>query len=803
MKKHLLYAALFVGALSSCSKDNDRVAAPEAESANDLQAIELGVSSGNNFTVATRGAGMVGGLATPDGGAMSATNAWNKENLWVLMRKSGTITNVTKADLGYEWESMAEDYTLLDNQHLFAPSGENKDDITCVEGAPYYYFPVTGNYDFYGYHVDDAVVNQNGDPAVEPTIEVVPDEYEYVTFKIDGTQDLMAAKANFYNDVVTSDATDEQKVELAGVTEIAGEPISYSAYAARRTVQPTLVFDHLLTKLNFYVINMNKPEGYSEDQAGGDRDGNTPQAAGGQVITVTGIEINNTQVNGQLTVSSMVDDYYAGQIEWTGDAATLSVRNDSKTDGDLDELAEKELTNYNYDYQIGAGLLLQPIAAADYTGTIYFKQTLKTDYLKGETDEDEVDDGYKTEVVEQDVELTIKAEDIQNAVEGVVGFAAGYAYNVYIKVYGVQEIKIEAELTPWAEGGDVTITPEDDVFGPEDITAAKDAALKAILEAPETEADYVALLNWAETYYVSAAELAGLRSDYDIDNNNKVDAADWAAFRLQQALAADVTAETRATLADEKKVAGCDALIAYLNSTTITYAEKTAEYTPDASCAYNLAPAYFTTEPASVNAALKAVEEVKETLEEGYDKDDALAELAKAMEGNADRVTKAGCDALLAYLAKYDITGSDEEAELEEAYAAYVYQGEINVAGVNKLAKFIKDSYVVTDQASWDELLPESFKSQFEKDAEGNTIGFAEDEHPWLCVEFTPTAKKNLDVVVTTPDETEIKEFTFAIEGEEEVSLITFKASELGLSEIEAGDWTVTINGFSCKITVE
>ncbi|MBR2359167.1 MAG: fimbrillin family protein [Bacteroidaceae bacterium] len=799
MKKHLLYAGLFVAALSSCSKDNDRVSAPEAENANDLQTIELGVSSGQNFTAATRGLGMVGGINNPDGTPV-VTNAWDGQDLWVLMRKSGTISNVTDEDLGYSWEGISE--TLLDNQKLTAPTSGDKGEITCIDGAPYYYFPVVGNFDFYGYHVDDAA---DETPVVTPG-----DDYEYVVFEINGTQDLMAAKADFYTDVVNSSATAEQKAEMAGVTEIDGETISYSSYAARRTVQPTLVFNHLLTKLNFYVVNMNKPDDYNEDQIGesGDRDGNTIVPANGAIIKVTGIEISNTATKGQLTVSAAeTSEEFAGNINWTAwteEDAPLAVRNDSdvKTglgedatvgpDNDLDGLNPVELRNYNVDYLIGAGLLLQPIGDANYTGTIYFEQALKT--TVGEPDPaDDVDDGYKTETVEQEVTLNIKASDIENAVEGVTGFAAGYAYNVYIKVYGVQQIEIEAVLTPWINGGDVTTTPEDEVFGPTDITEQKEAALKAILTAPETEADYVALLNWAEKYYVSGEELATLREAYNIDDDNDVDAADWAAFRLQQALSAEATAETRATIASEQKVQGCDALIAYLNNTTITSEDgsKTAEYTPSASCAYTLAPAYFASEPTSVNNALKAVETVKETLNENYAKADALAALAEAMEGQTEVVTKAGCDALLAYLAKYDITS---EEEIFTTYAAYQYQDAINIAGINKLMQFITKSYLVTDEATFNSLLPAHYLAGHSYSEETT-----EPTLPWLCVEFAATVGNKLAIEVEGPNDFS-KTISYPDDSETR-RLLTLCAEELGV-EISAGEWTVTINGFETKITV-
>ena len=40
-------------------------------------------------------------------------------------------------------------------------------------------------------------------------------------------------------------------------------------------------------------------------------------------------------------------------------------------------------------------------------------------------------------------------------------FEEGTAYNVTIVVYGPEEIKITAELTPWLNGGEVTYDPDE------------------------------------------------------------------------------------------------------------------------------------------------------------------------------------------------------------------------------------------------------------------------------------------------------------------------------------------------------
>ena len=41
-------------------------------------------------------------------------------------------------------------------------------------------------------------------------------------------------------------------------------------------------------------------------------------------------------------------------------------------------------------------------------------------------------------------------------------FKAGYSYNVNITVYGLSEIKINTTLTPWVDGGNIDMNPEDE-----------------------------------------------------------------------------------------------------------------------------------------------------------------------------------------------------------------------------------------------------------------------------------------------------------------------------------------------------
>ena len=48
-----------------------------------------------------------------------------------------------------------------------------------------------------------------------------------------------------------------------------------------------------------------------------------------------------------------------------------------------------------------------------------------------------------------------------DAADGTDTFKPGYSYNVYITIYGLQDIRVSAVLTAWEEGGDINTDIED------------------------------------------------------------------------------------------------------------------------------------------------------------------------------------------------------------------------------------------------------------------------------------------------------------------------------------------------------
>ena len=92
---------------------------------------------------------------------------------------------------------------------------------------------------------------------------------------------------------------------------------------------------------------------------------------------------------------------------------------------------------------IGEAILAVP--ADNYELTIELSQNVKI-----------YDDGNTT----QEDRKKFSYNDVIKLTDDV--FKAGYSYNVNITVFGLSEIKINTTLTPWEDGGNIDMNPEDD-----------------------------------------------------------------------------------------------------------------------------------------------------------------------------------------------------------------------------------------------------------------------------------------------------------------------------------------------------
>ena len=422
-------AVASLGLLASCSSDDDLSTGGNGKDG--LQQIKIGM--GVQANVATRGTGTVGAVGAEN-------NKWAKQTVNVYMLNKGTL------DLA----KFGED-PIYENTVLTTPT-DNASGIATelVENVPQYkYYPTTKTaFDFWGYRLDDADVTAAGDQDGSATAAAIKSnkfvpytsgDSLLIGFKIDGTQDIMAGKA--------VPAEEE-------ITKCGGEDNIYSAFAARRDVQPNIKFEHLLSRLNFQVLDGKKTETTDPDKAV-KVTGITvkSKATGKLVIAYQGEATTFANVSDQLIVDKYEDPeaeaalYTDLKVMQRTDGAPLTQNLEA-----LEPVTPAWNNGMAMATQVGEALLAIP--ADKYEITINLKQKVQ---VKGEKLTPQEGDF-------EEKEYTYEA-DLKNTVNPEKGFEPGYSYNVTITVYGLSEIQITTTLTPWKDGGNIEMNPEDETFG--------------------------------------------------------------------------------------------------------------------------------------------------------------------------------------------------------------------------------------------------------------------------------------------------------------------------------------------------
>lgn len=417
MKKMFFFALAAAGMLTACS--NEDTLGGNGEQNVSEQQIRLGVASSK---VQTRGTGTVGGMT-------EAENVWAGQTLWVYMLQKGSM------ELGYyktpaEAAGAAVGTAVFDNKEFKAPNTAANTVsglATTADGAIAYY-PVSGNYDFWGYRVDDAVtgtpdvklVNDNGDEV--DAADAATATKRVVAIKINGSQDIMAGKAT------------PSTAEVGKLGDYADN--FYSAYAARKGVQPNITFNHLLTRFTFEV------RAGSKATAGQGASGNT------EAVRVQGVSVESL-TDGKLTVAYKGETKEAADLlTFTGDASPLTLKQRTVGADNNDPLVDLEEVPLTWPADadatvgdvipVGEALLVAP-GQTEYPLTIALAQKVKKHV--GDPDNEDM-------ALEQ--KATIK-------MDGTKKFEPGKSYKVTITVYGLEEIEVTATLVPWADGGSIDI----------------------------------------------------------------------------------------------------------------------------------------------------------------------------------------------------------------------------------------------------------------------------------------------------------------------------------------------------------
>ena len=395
MKKYFIFAAAAIVA-ASCAKTPAPVQTPDGPEAPAVEGKEV-IQFGSNVVAKVE--------------TKAAVENWGGQDLYIYgfprANKEGSIVT---------------DYTdpYINNVKASAPASGTSDKIDVIDASknggniPYYY-EGTATYDFFGYYVQDAAV---GGAAPEPTINGTSDGYE-LAINIDGTQDIMTAKADVGYAVSNRDAG------KPALGDDWNNKFAFSAYAARRGVQPILQFKHELTQLVFMV------------ESGTTFDSQTQ-------LYVTGVKINKVPVNATLCVAG------ANAGTDTGAAVTITdVKNDQNeytSSIDVHTSDDVILTSANAIEVPNSGVSAVAVGQPVMLFPEESKYSVTLTVAQGSADSD------VTAPIERDVKLDVN---------GTTPFQPGYSYKVTFKVYGLESIDIKAELTQWHTGTPININTDD------------------------------------------------------------------------------------------------------------------------------------------------------------------------------------------------------------------------------------------------------------------------------------------------------------------------------------------------------
>lgn len=723
MKKFFFFAIATLGMMVGCQKQEiNEVQNPIDDS--ERVAVQFSIDAPSLTITKTKGVG--------------AVEEWEGHDLYILGYERAATTYVLDAAT-----------TLIPNIVADAPASSTVGEIDVVHpandvnaedesiaGEPYYYAD-NKVYDFYGYYVDDA--------AGQNTL-VADENGASITLKIDGTQDIMAAKADPGLDVV------------AGVAE----RNAYSAYAARRGVHPTLTFEHMLTRFNFHAV------------AG---------AASGKNVTIEKVTLDSyddvTLTVAPVPALAKVADDTKETLVLTGVSSARAYVNDPESY----EYVYTELLESG-DAAIGKSMM---VVAGETSHTI----TLTTKLTEGNQDI-------------APLTIPLNAADVKTA-DGkpVEKFEAGYQYDIILTVYGPEEVKITAVLTEWKEGGSTVVDPDEWMEEPTEVSAYVSAATETSLTYTiETPNDYVKgqatlydangdveqtkefVPTKAKTADVTFEDLtAGAQYSLKVKVATTAD-ADYSA--IEPVEVAPVAAPGKIAVTDAFYVCDKDSYNrlpeSYRSVTGRSWGEYLAAYKiyesdPEAHPDFTPLPWLAVTILPLEEDATLAVNDGEDDMDVTFDHlaGNTLFTIAASEIENFD-----GFVAGETYTVK--ITSNEASVSVD-----------ITVPEVEEpvVEPIVKKSYVVYDEATYN-MLPQAYRTA---KGEWGTAGL-EESLPWLVVETTPAVNASFKFTRGEEDPVTI-EWTVGT-----IGLNTFCASELEVASL-VGTWSVDVTVDDKTETVE
>lgn len=330
--------------------------------------------------------------------AVASTKAgidnWAKQKLYIYSFPTNSIPAADSDSILIK-NAVAEapDVTAAESKDI-QPINVYKDS----QAKTFYYYPADKTtFDFYAYYVDNAYVGTAPAPTITAGTNVS------LPIVLDGTQDIMLA-------------TTDKEADVAG--KGVAPSSAYSAYSARKDVKPNLVFNHQLSRFVFRIIAGN---------------------AEGKFVRIDSVTLTSNSKADLLIVNkagasgiSNADSLIAFTLQPVADGTAI---NEFKP-----TLKTSPFTFENTD-KIGESIMVIP--NTEHKLRIKMQQLDSTDLSKTLGDPFYYD-------------YDLKPSMVLPAMTGTT-FLAGYQYYVNVVVYGREKVLVNVTLTPWGEGGAITI----------------------------------------------------------------------------------------------------------------------------------------------------------------------------------------------------------------------------------------------------------------------------------------------------------------------------------------------------------
>lgn len=391
------------------------------------------------------------------------------------------------------------------------------------------YYPTQDAHDFWAYRLDGTAKALTDGVAfagstslyTETEVDETGAGVLNVDFAIEGNNDIMVAKA----EPIASQRT---KMEQLGAGF--AETRLWSAYAARQGVQPVLTFDHMLTRLTFRIIDSELQAAYNaylggdkdakygkvkvDDEKGDTEskfivtdirvfsktdgtlvvayDNSNAAAYQSNIKRINFEDFGGDLADGAIATKDVRSNYYEYVVKPAPTAPSYALPLQARKDGSMVSLME----GYKFDPELeGTGAPdggYRPVAGTqeeEYVGEalIVYPEPEENKYYvvfqlmqeivterdygyddatgKNDYDPEEDDNKYDSPV---DGPKEWKPYTVHGEITLPDGeqFKQGWSYTVNVSLHGLEEIEIYVDATPWVDGGETDIDPDEDNWKP-------------------------------------------------------------------------------------------------------------------------------------------------------------------------------------------------------------------------------------------------------------------------------------------------------------------------------------------------